>query len=596
MNDPSPVTFRHSFGYRILLIVVGSFLISTVLVNLVVSRVIQQHWEQVLLQQQQEMSQMVVRRMDNAMSDRRDTLERMTRLLHDGETLRPLEQIQATMDNRIQLHQFFSGGMVLLDQNGRSIADSPVVAGRTGIDFSDREHVQQVARTRETVITAPLIGRGLQAPVFVINAPLLADDGRLLGFLFGVTRLAEDTFFQAIGSEAFGQQAELIVVDPQLRLVVSASDPALAMSHLPVGARPEVDRVLGGESLGFVRGAQGERLFFAAAQLTSQDWHVIHVLPHATMTEAGRRAIVTAAALVSLFMLLAMLVTWWLLRPQLASLNQASTAINQMAGGLRPLLPLPTHRQDEIGLLIASFNRLQSNLVRHIEQLERSNRDLQRLSKISAHHLMEPSRRLLIYSQQLRRQLGEQAEGELSTSLTFIEQSTRQLRNQIRDIQRYLDAGEPRGPLAWQAMGPIVQQVVGQLADRYPEACARARFEVGALPDAWIDQERAVELFSVLIENALLHAVPGQPVTIRIDGEAEPHEVRLSVSDDGPGIPEAYRERLVDLFERLDAQGEGTGIGLAIARHIVESLGGTLRLEASPMGGTRVTLAWRHPA
>ena len=78
-----PVT-GHAFGRRILLIVFASLLFFTVLVNALVIRVLQQGWEATLLQQQQEMSEMVTRRLDNALDSRRQTLERLTVQLHDG--------------------------------------------------------------------------------------------------------------------------------------------------------------------------------------------------------------------------------------------------------------------------------------------------------------------------------------------------------------------------------------------------------------------------------------------------------------------------------------------------------------------------------
>jgi signal transduction histidine kinase len=64
--------------------------------------------------------------------------------------------------------------------------------------------------------------------------------------------------------------------------------------------------------------------------------------------------------------------------------------------------------------------------------------------------------------------------------------------------------------------------------------------------------------------------------------------VRYSVSDNGPGVEAEYRERVFRVFERLTANGEGTGIGLAILRRVAESTGGHAWIEETPGGGCRV--------
>ena len=73
----------------------------------------------------------------------------------------------------------------------------------------------------------------------------------------------------------------------------------------------------------------------------------------------------------------------------------------------------------------------------------------------------------------------------------------------------------------------------------------------------------------------------------------------LTVEDDGPGIPPADRERVFDRFVRLDAsrsRGEGgSGLGLAIVRELVRSAGGSVRVDASPLGGARFTVSLPGP-
>jgi two-component system sensor histidine kinase KdpD len=95
-----------------------------------------------------------------------------------------------------------------------------------------------------------------------------------------------------------------------------------------------------------------------------------------------------------------------------------------------------------------------------------------------------------------------------------------------------------------------------------------------------------------VLDNAAKYALPGTPV--RVAARAQGGAAVLEVSDEGPGIPEAERERVFDMFHRVEAGDRdqaGTGLGLAICRGLLEAQGGTIRIEGAPGGGARVVVA-----
>jgi two-component system, OmpR family, sensor histidine kinase KdpD len=106
------------------------------------------------------------------------------------------------------------------------------------------------------------------------------------------------------------------------------------------------------------------------------------------------------------------------------------------------------------------------------------------------------------------------------------------------------------------------------------------------LPTVLVDPVRLDQVLTNLLDNARRHA-GGEAVAVR--GRAVGGRVELRVVDHGPGIPEAERERVFDQFYRLRrngrTSGDGTGMGLAISKGIVEALGGSIRVEATPGGG-----------
>lgn len=227
--------------------------------------------------------------------------------------------------------------------------------------------------------------------------------------------------------------------------------------------------------------------------------------------------------------------------------------------------------------------------------LERAHADLTRFADVSAHHLMEPSRRLTIYAQQLRARVealpDARNDGEIRTALGYIESDAARLRTLVRDVQLYLAAGTPRGEVVMEDCNAILSTLQQRFAASL--SAQRVTLEVGRLPSAMLDRQRLTDLFTLLLENALRHGLPADPnvaAHIRVSGERGEGLSRFRIMDNGSGIPVEYLERVFEIFERLSSAsgGGGTGIGLSIARRIVESRHGKIWIENLPEGGAMV--------
>lgn len=124
-------------------------------------------------------------------------------------------------------------------------------------------------------------------------------------------------------------------------------------------------------------------------------------------------------------------------------------------------------------------------------------------------------------------------------------------------------------------------------ADGSPDELALGELPAGTLRG---DPEALTQVLRNLVGNARRHAGPDGRVALA--AEAHGHRLTVRVDDDGPGIPPAERERVFDRFHRSEAARDrrsgGAGLGLAIAREIVELHGGRIWAERSPLGGARV--------
>jgi hypothetical protein len=227
-------------------------------------------------------------------------------------------------------------------------------------------------------------------------------------------------------------------------------------------------------------------------------------------------------------------------------------------------------------------------LRRQHEAIEIANAELTQFANISAHHLMEPSRRLLSFAQRLRAGLDSKIQDEdARASLVYIEQGATRMRDLVRDIERYLHAGTPRGQLQENDTAAALAEVEKRLAGLI--AASGARIEMLGQATVYLDHSRFLDLLEALIGNALIHAREGVAPVVQVSGTRQGGVTRLRIEDNGSGIPEEYRERVFGVFERLAANPRaGTGIGLAIARRIVASRDGRIWIDTASLGGTAV--------
>lgn len=260
--------------------------------------------------------------------------------------------------------------------------------------------------------------------------------------------------------------------------------------------------------------------------------------------------------------------------------------------------PSPQLIEDEIEKLLLTDQATRADMAVALKkikererQLQAANATLEKFTHIAAHHLQEPARRIVSFVQRLKKQLDEDSlNEEAKLSLDFIAQSALRQRALVQDIQLYLTAAKPREPVQLEDANSVVQQ----LQKHFLPKLNRLKTSIVAenLPSAFLDRPRLLDLFSLLIDNALCHGQPATPelaAQIVITGERTGNSSRYTITDNGVGIPTEYHARVFEIFERLGGnEAAGSGIGLAIARRIVESRHGRIWIENPTHPGTAV--------
>jgi len=202
--------------------------------------------------------------------------------------------------------------------------------------------------------------------------------------------------------------------------------------------------------------------------------------------------------------------------------------------------------------------------------------DVRRFSEILAHHLQEPARLQACYAQLLRRRLPAPVTPEVDEALSVIEGGAEYLRRLLRDAHLYIVL-DRLAPPARPAEASIALRTAWEHLSGQVESTG-ARLEARELPPVMLAEARLVDLFSILLANSLEYRKDDRIPVIRVTCDKGDGEVVLHVADNGIGIAARYHDQIFQPFERLHTQAQypGTGIGLALARKIVESAGGRI--------------------
>lgn len=374
------MNWRRSLKTRIILITLTVFLTGLWSFAFFEARMLRKDMERLLGEQQFATVSMVAAQVDREIAERFRALNKVARLSHGMLQDWPVA-MQTFLDGRFDLQVLFNGGVFITGTDGIVLADSPVTSGRLGVNNLERDDmVGALLEGRET-ISRPIVGRLSNEPVFVMAVPIRDVQGTVIGALAGTTHLGPSNFLDRITTGRYGKTGDYLLVAPRYRLVVTASDKRLIMTALPAeGVNQAIDRSLAGrEGTEVLIGRNGTEVLASTKGIPAAGWLAVASLPteeaFAPIRDMQRRMILAAL----LFTLVAVVLTWWLLKHQLAPLLTTARTLAGMSASDRPAQPIPVLRNDEIGQLIEGFNRLLAKLGHREEALRESELSLRRL-------------------------------------------------------------------------------------------------------------------------------------------------------------------------------------------------------------------------
>ena len=232
-------------------------------------------------------------------------------------------------------------------------------------------------------------------------------------------------------------------------------------------------------------------------------------------------------------------------------------------------------------------------LAEQASELERSNRDLEQFAYVASHDLQEPLRKVASFTQLLKKRYGGQLDDRADQYIDFAVDGAKRMQRLIQDLLGFSRVGRTGNERVDVDLERELEGVLEDLSEKVAETGASITHD----PLPVVVGERALlhQLLANLLGNALKFRDPDRTPAVHVGVLARDTHWELSVEDNGIGIDPQYAERVFVIFQRLHAKDvyEGTGIGLALCKRIVEYHGGRIWIEPRE-GGTTIRFTLAH--
>ena len=230
---------------------------------------------------------------------------------------------------------------------------------------------------------------------------------------------------------------------------------------------------------------------------------------------------------------------------------------------------------------ITARKNSEAQLLEKVKELNRSNEELQQFAYIASHDLQEPLRMVASYTALLARRYKGKLDSDADDFIAFAVDGASRMQLLIRDLLAYSRVGSKGKELVDTSSAEALQHAIHNLRGAIEGSAALVTHD--ALPSVMADEMQLTQLFQNLVGNAIKYRRAGVP---RVHITAVPNDANkwmFSVQDNGLGIESQFFEKIFGVFQRLHKREEfdGTGIGLAICKKIVERHGGTISVEST---------------
>jgi len=480
---------------RSILIALNIFLVSVWSLTAYFDWVLRADMQRILGEQQFSTASLIADDVGDELQDRMKALELVASGV-DATLLDHPASVQAYLEKRQTLQLFFNAGVFVTRLDGTAIAEVPLIR-RVGLNYMDKDHIAAALKDGKATVGKPVLGKRVLAPSFGMTVPIRDAQGKVIGALTGANDLSKPNFLDKIVEGKYGKTGGFLIVAPQYRLIVTASDKRRVMEALPAaGVILSMDRILDGyEGTDVYTNTRGSEVMNSAKIIPVADWRAVVSVPakdaFAPIHETGRRILLAAVVLT----LLAGALAWWTLRRQLSLMLSA----NELADATDSLLMA----NDELVFQNEEKSKRAAELVVANVELAENKKKSEEVWKLSFYDPLTnlPNRRLL------------------SDRMTQIMAASRRTGGHVALMMLDLDNFKPLNDLHGHVIGDLLLVEVG----RRLMACVRemdtvARFGgdefVVVLGDLDLDRVKSTEQAREVAEKVRLSL--SQPYLLKV--------------------------------------------------------------------------------
>lgn len=483
--------------------------------------------------------------------------------------------------------------------------------------------VFEEARSDHKPSSDVLISPVYKYPIFAFGYPVMDKQVHFLGV---VTMALASTHLSTFLSNQSSDPSILVYLVDENGRVIAHPSAKLVQEFADYSHTAPVEKLFGSgkHSSNLVYGPAGSEKLAGMAMVPGLGWGVVVERTAGTALASVHRGRDLAFAIMLIFLAIAIvagvILAGWIAQP-LDALRQAavqlssgdgrsplpSTAITEIQtlsdvfGVMRDRLAARTAEREQAQTALREANeeleakvvartidleQANASLELYAQQLMNSNRELQDFAYIASHDLQEPLRKIRAFGDRLK----SRASGQLDTdSLDYIERmqsASVRMQSMIDSLLAYSRVTTKAQPLTTVDLNQVAAEVINDLEVRIEQSGGKV--ELNDLPNVKADPLQMRQLLQNLIANGLKFHRPGETPLVQVSGQVLPNGyAEICVKDNGIGFDEKYLERIFQPFNRLQGRSEyeGSGIGLAICRKIVERHHGTITAASQPGQG-----------
>ncbi len=229
---------------------------------------------------------------------------------------------------------------------------------------------------------------------------------------------------------------------------------------------------------------------------------------------------------------------------------------------------------------------LNNSLINQTKELEASNQNLEQFAYVASHDLQEPLRMISGFMQQLDKRYGQDLDENGRKFIHYAVDGANRMRQIILDLLEFSRAGRTDEKTETIVLQYLLEDIKILFAKAISDK--NAQIEIGEMPQIQGSISPIRQVFHNLIGNAVKYSIKDKPVRINIECTDKDTYWQFSIQDNGIGIPAEFLDKIFVIFQRLHTREEyeGTGIGLAITKKIVETMGGKIWVESEPNHGS----------